>query len=203
MRDVTVKPGRKIYVTVNAYTRRMVEVPYVAKQTLRQALNQIERSGLTISKLVYEADMTSTDYVIKQKVGNKEILPTTQHRVAVGTGVTLHVSYQQQEQNTHTPRLVGLNLQQAKNTLWDNGLNLKKVVYDDSVEDLIARRKARVYKQSSKIGSSQRRGSEVTLYLTCDEALADSMSVIAAEELKEIEKQRRKALEEREAQEEL
>ena len=203
VRDVTVKPGRKIYVTVNAYTRRMVEVPYVAKQTLRQALNQIERSGLTISKLVYEADMTSTDYVIKQKVGNKEILPTTQHRVAVGTGVTLHVSYQQQEQNTHTPRLVGLNLQQAKNTLWDNGLNLKKVVYDDSVEDLIARRKARVYKQSSKIGSSQRRGSEVTLYLTCDEALADSMSVIAAEELKEIEKQRRKALEEREAQEEL
>ena len=203
VRDVTVKPGRKIYVTVNAYTRRMVEVPYVAKQTLRQALNQIERSGLTISKLVYEADMTSTDYVIKQKIGNKEIHPTTQQRVAVGTGVTLHVSYQQQEQYTHTPRLVGLSLQQAKNTLWDNGLNLKNVVYDDSVEDLIARRKARVYKQSSKIGSSQRRGSEVTLYLTCDEALADSMSVIAAEELKEIEKQRRKALEEREAKEEL
>ena len=200
VRDVTVKPGRKIYVTVNAYTRRMVDVPYVAKQTLRQALNQIERSGLTISKLVYEADMTSTDYVVKQKVGSKEILPSTNHRVAVGTGVTLHVSYQQQEQYTHTPRLVGLNLQQAKNTLWDNGLNLKQVVYDDSVEDLIARRKARVYKQSSKIGSSQRRGSEVTLYLTCDEALADSMSVIAAEELKEIEKQRRKALEEREAQ---
>ena len=203
VRDVTVKPGRKIYVTVNAYTRRMVEVPYVAKQTLRQALNQIERSGLTISKLVYEADMTSTDYVIKQKIGNKEIHPTTQQRIAVGTGVTLHVSYQQQEQYTHTPRLVGLSLQQAKNTLWDNGLNLKNVVYDDSVEDLIARRKARVYKQSSKIGSSQRRGSEVTLYLTCDEALADSMSVIAAEELKEIEKQRRKALEEREAKEEL
>ena len=203
VRDVTVKPGRKIYVTVNAYTRRMVEVPYVAKQTLRQALNQIERSGLTISKLVYEADMTSTDYVIKQKIVNKEIHPTTQQRVAVGTGVTLHVSYQQQEQYTHTPRLVGLSLQQAKNTLWDNGLNLKNVVYDDSVEDLIARRKARVYKQSSKIGSSQRRGSEVTLYLTCDEALADSMSVIAAEELKEIEKQRRKALEEREAKEEL
>ena len=203
VRNVTVKPGRKIYVTVNAYTRRMVEVPYVAKQTLRQALNQIERSGLTISKLVYEADMTSTDYVIKQKIGNKEIHPTTQQRVAVGTGVTLHVSYQQQEQYTHTPRLVGLSLQQAKNTLWDNGLNLKNVVYDDSVEDLIARRKARVYKQSSKIGSSQRRGSEVTLYLTCDEALADSMSVIAAEELKEIEKQRRKALEEREAKEEL
>ena len=78
---------------------------------------------------------------------------------------------------------------------------LAKVIYDDSVEDLIARRKARVYKQSSKIGTSLRRGSEVTLYLTCDENLADSMSVIAAEEIKELEKQRRKALEEREAKE--
>ena len=198
IREVTVKPGRKIYVTVNASTRRMVNIPYVAKQTLRQALNQIERSGLTISKLIYEPDMTSTDYVIKQSVNNREILPTTERNAPVGTGVTLYVSYQQEEQYTQTPRLVGLSLQQAKNILWDNALNLKQVVYDDSVEDLIARRKARVYKQSSKIGTSLRRGSEVTLYLTCDEALADSMSVIATEELRELEKQRIKALEEHE-----
>ena len=194
VREVTVKPGRKVYVTVNAYTRRKVDVPYVAKQTLRQALNQIERSGLTIAKLVYEADMTSTDYVVKQRVGNNEILPTSKRQAPVGTGVTLYVSYQQKEQNTHMPRLVGLSLQQAKSTLWDSGLNLAKVVYDDSVEDIIARRKARVYKQSSKIGTSLRRGSEVTLYLTCDNDLADSMSVIATEELKEAERKRREAL---------
>ncbi|MBO7264310.1 MAG: CofH family radical SAM protein [Alistipes sp.] len=194
VRDVTVKPGRKVYVTVNAYTRRKVDVPYVAKQTLRQALNQIERSGLTVAKLVYEADMTSTDYVIKQSVGNNEILPTSKRQAPVGTGVTLHVSYQQKEQNTQTPRLIGLNLQQAKSTLWDNGLNIAKVVYDDSVEDIIAHRKARVYKQSSKIGTSLQRGSEVTLYLTCDETLVDSMNIIATEELKELEKQRREAL---------
>ena len=93
VRDVTVKPGRKIYVTTNAYNRRMVDIPYVAKQTLRQALNQIERSGLTISKLSYEPDMTSTDYVLAQYVGRKEILPTTNGKYPVGTGVTLKVSY--------------------------------------------------------------------------------------------------------------
>lgn len=202
IRDVTVKPGRKVYVTVNAYTRRKVDIPYVAKQTLRQALNQIERSGLTISKLIYEADMTSTDYVIKQSVDNSEILPTSKRQAPVGTGVTLHVSYQQKEQNTQTPRLIGLNLQQAKNTLWDSGLNVAKVVYDDSVDDIIAHRKARVYKQSSKIGTLLRRGSDVTLYLTCDEALVDSMNIIATEELKQLEKQRREALLERENGEE-
>ena len=44
-RAVEVKPGRKIYLTINAYNRRMVTVPYVAKQSLRQAKNQLERAA--------------------------------------------------------------------------------------------------------------------------------------------------------------
>lgn len=182
LREVTVKPGRKIYVTVNAYTRRKVDVPYVAKQTLRQALNQLQRAGLSVERLEYVQDMTSTDYVTKQSIGDEEILPKTKLVVPVGTGVTLKVSYQAKEMTTTTPRLVGLNLQQAKSALWDHGLNVKDVVYDDSVDDIIACRKAKVYKQSSKIGSHQHRGSEVSLYLTCDKALIDSMNRVADKE---------------------
>jgi CofH subfamily radical SAM domain protein len=194
VREVTVKPGRKIYVTINAYSRRVVDVPFVAKQTLRQALNQIERSGLTISKLVYEPDMTSTDYVLRQYVDRREIQPTTSRKCPVGTGVTLTVSYRRDEQMVYTPRLVGLSLQQAKGVLWDNGLNVGRVVYDDSVEDLIAQRKARVYRQSQSLGTMLNRGDEVTLYLSCDENLVDSMNVIASRDLKSFEEQRRKAL---------
>jgi aminodeoxyfutalosine synthase len=194
VREVTVKPGRKIYVTINAYSRRMVDVPFVAKQTLRQALNQIERSGLTISKLVYEPDMTSTDYVLRQYVDRREIQPTTSRKCPVGTGVTLTVSYRRDEQMVYTPRLVGLSLQQAKGVLWDNGLNVGRVVYDDSVVDLIAQRKARVYRQSQSLGTMLNRGDEVTLYLSCDENLVDSMNVIASRDLKSFEEQRRKAL---------
>ena len=198
IREVTVKPGRKVYVTINAYTRRKVDVPYVAKQTLRQALNQIERSGLTIDRLVYKEDMTSTDYVVKQSIGGDEILPTTRVKVPVGTGVTLQVSYQEKEQYTSTPRLIGLSLQQAKNTLWDNGLNVADVVYDDSVDDLIACRKAKVYKQTSKIGTQLRRGNEVSIYLTCDKAIIDSMNKVATNDIKELERLRREAIAERE-----
>ncbi len=198
IREVTVKPGRKVYVTINAYTRRKVDVPYVAKQTLRQALNQIERSGLTIDRLVYKEDMTSTDYVVKQSIGGDEILPTTKVKVPAGTGVTLQVSYQEKEQYTSTPRLIGLSLQQAKNTLWDNGLNVADVVYDDSVDDLIACRKAKVYKQTSKIGTQLRRGKEVSIYLTCDKAIIDSMNKVATNDIKELERLRREAIAERE-----
>lgn len=195
VRDVTVKPGRKIYVTTNAYNRRMVDIPYVAKQTLRQALNQIERSGLTISKLSYEPDMTSTDYVLAQYVGRKEILPTTNGKYPVGTGVTLKVSYRRDESSVYVPRMVGLSLQQAKHVLWDSGLNVGKIVYDESVGDIISQRKARVYRQSKGLGTTLKRGSEVTLYLSCDEALVDSMNVIASKELKKVEAQRRRAIE--------
>ena len=195
VRDVTIKPGRKVYVTINAYSRRMVDIPYVAKQTLRQALNQIERSGLTVDKLVYEADMTSTDYVLKQYVEGREITPTTRRKCAVGTGVSLRVSYRREEQDVYTPRLVGLSLQQARSALWDSGLNVGKVVYDGSVEDIIARRKARVYKQSVSIGTQVKRGGEVTLYLSCDERMVDSMNVIATKELKSFEERRRKEIE--------
>ena len=132
--------------------------------------------------------------MLAQFVSSREITPTTSRRCEVGTGVTLRVSYRRDEQQVYAPRLVGLSLQQARKTLWDNGLNVGKVVYDDSVEDLIARRKARVYKQSIQLGTSLKRGSEVTLYLSCDEAMVDSMSVIASGELRKFEERRRKQL---------
>ena len=192
VRDVTVKPGRKIYVTINAYSRRQVDVPYVAKQTLRQALNQLERSGLTVDKLVYEADMTSTDYVEKQVVRGKEITPSSKRTVPVGTGVTLYVTYHRNDQNTMTPRVVGLSLAKAKSTLWDHGLNVGNIKYDESVGDIIERRTARVYMQSSAIGSSQRRGSKVDIYLSADDALVDSLRLIADKDAERAESKRRK-----------
>ena len=193
VRDVTVKPGRKVYLTINAYSRRMVDVPYVAKQTLRQALNQLEREGLTVQKIIYESDLTSTDYVLRQLVDGREVHPESKFKVAVGTGVTLHVSYRSEEQNTTVPRLVGLSFAQAKSAVWDNGLNIGKVVYDESVEDIVMRRKAKVYSQSLRQSSSVSRGSELSLYLTCDEELLETKRCEAETEAKRIEEERRKA----------
>ena len=192
VRDVTVKPGRKIYVTVNAFSRRQVDVPYVAKQTLRQALNQLERSGLTVDKLIYEPDMTSTDYVERQVVGGKEITSSSNRKVSVGTGVTLHVTYHRDNQTTYAPRIVGMSLAKAKASLWDHGFNVGKVVYDESVNDVIERRQARVYKQSVAIGSSHNRGTKVDIYLSANDNLVDSLRLVADKEAERAETERRK-----------
>lgn len=199
VRDVTVKPGRKIYVTINAYNRRQVQIPYVAKQTLRQALNQIERSGFTVEELIYQPNMTSTDYVERQMVGDTEVTSRSHLEMPVGTGITLYVNYQRENSNTVAPRVVGLSLAKAKSSLWDHGFNVGEIIYDESVGDIIDRRKARVYKQSVKIGSSYRRGTEVDLYLTTDDALVDSLRVEADKEMNRAEAARRKAQQEAEA----
>lgn len=199
VRDVTVKPGRKIYVTINAYNRRQVQIPYVAKQTLRQALNQIERSGFTVEELIYQPNMTSTDYVERQMVGDTEVTSRSHLEMPVGTGITLYVNYQRENSNTVAPRVVGLSLAKAKSSLWDHGFNVGEIIYDESVGDIIDRRKARVYKQSVKIGSSYRRGTEVDLYLTTDDVLVDSLRVEADKEMNRAEAARRKAQQEAEA----
>ncbi|MBO7220635.1 MAG: PASTA domain-containing protein, partial [Alistipes sp.] len=70
---VVVKPGRKVYVTINSVRQRMVDVPYVAGRSLRQAKNMLETAGLTIDHLEYAEDM-ATNYVLAEFVDGVEVL---------------------------------------------------------------------------------------------------------------------------------
>jgi hypothetical protein len=85
-----------------------------------------------------------------------------------------------------------MSLAKAKASLWDHGLNVGKIIYDESVGDVIDRRTARVYKQSAAIGSSQRRGAKVDIYLSVDDVMVDSLRLIADKEADRAESQRRK-----------
>ena len=60
-----VKPGRTVYLTINSYRQKSVEVPYVAERSLRQAKNMLEIAGLEIAELIYKPDM-ATNYVLEQ-----------------------------------------------------------------------------------------------------------------------------------------
>lgn len=199
VREVTVKPDRKIYLTVNAYTRRMIQVPYVANQSLRQAINQLERDGFNIGKLEYVAH-SYDGQVVEQRVNGKVITRTTNIKLPYGSSVTLKVGYRAGKQVTAVPQLMGMRLAQAKNALWTSGLNVNKIVYDETIENLKDRRLARVYMQTQPAKKGVVRGTKVSLYLTCDEHLIDSLSKISGRNSKYYDEQRR--LMEKEAEEE-
>ncbi len=163
---VEVKPGRKVYVTINAFGSKMVAVPYVAGRSLRQAKNMLEVAGLQIEKLVYRNDM-ATNYVLSQYVGDEQIKEGSQKDVVVGSGVTLYVGMSEDERTTKMPQLVGLTLAQAKSRLWELGLNVGKINMPEgaNIETL---KSALVYTQGVYSGVDVTLGTYVPFGLTLD-----------------------------------
>ena len=173
---VVVKPGRKVYVTINSLRQRMVTVPYVAGRSLRQAKNMLETAGLTIDHLEYAEDM-ATNYVLAEFIDGTEILEDSLAvQAEKGSGVVLHVGVASNDLSTAVPQVLGRTLFEAKNRLWESGLNIGEIEFDAGIPAL-ERNRAKVYQQSLFAGNEVAYGSRVALRLTLDIAKVDSMIV--------------------------
>ena len=193
-RGVEVKPGRTVYITINSFRQKMVPVPYVAGRSLRQAKNMLEIAGLEIAELIYRPDM-ATNYVLEEYCEGKPVTPTTRMEAEMGSGVTLYVGVEDGYGTTIVPRLVGLPLAQAKGRLWELGLNVGRVDFDEGV-NLLNQKDTRVYIQTPGAERSAALGSKVDLRLTLDEkklaryrAEAEKQAAVAAEERRAEEQQ--------------
>ena len=189
-KGVGVKPGRTVYVTINSYRQKMVTVPYVAGRSLRQAKNMLEVAGLGIEQIVYRPDL-ATNYVLEEYADGKRISEKSRVQLEAGSGVTLYVG-ESGSVSTLVPKTVGLHLQQAKSRLWELGLNIGKISFDEGI-NLLNQREARVYLQTPSAGSRARLGAKVDLKLTLDaakvtaqSAAADKEMIKAAEELRRL-----------------
>ena len=172
---VVVKPGRKVYITINSVHQRIVDVPYVAGRSLRQAKNMLEAAGLTIDYLEYAEDM-ATNYVLAEFVGAEEVLQDSLVvRAEMGSGVVLRVGVAPNE-TTVVPQVLGRTLYEAKSRLWESGLNIGEIDFDEGMP-VLERGRAKVYQQSLLPSADADYGSRVSLHLTLDATLVDSMIV--------------------------
>ena len=172
---VVVKPGRKIYVTINSVRQRMVDVPYVAGRSLRQAKNMLETAGLTIDHLEYAEDM-ATNYVLAEFVGAEEVLEDSLVvRAEKGSGVILRVGVAPNDM-TAVPQILGRTLYEAKSRLWESGLNIGEIEFDEGMPAL-ERNRAKVYLQSLLPTEEAAYGDRVSLHLTLDAVKVDSAIV--------------------------
>ena len=184
---VEVKPGRTVYITINSFREKMVPVPYVAGRSLRQAKNMLEIAGLEIAELVYRPDI-ATNYVLEEFCKGQPVTAETRMESEMGSGVTLYVGVEENNIGTIVPQLVGFALQEAKGRLWELGLNVGKVDFDEGI-NLLNQKKARVYAQIPVAEYTIALGARVDLKLTLDEkkiaeqvALAEKLAKEAAEE---------------------
>lgn len=185
---VEVKPGRTVYITINSFRQKMVPVPYVAGRSLRQAKNMLEIAGLEIKELIYRPDM-ATNYVLEQFYDRQQILAESRVEAEMGSGITLYVGVEPEENVALVPQVVGLSLRDAKSRLWESGLNVGKIDFEEGI-NLLNQKEARLYAQSPSAETATSLGSEVTLRLTLDtEKVKNSRT--------EAERQAREAMEER------
>ena len=192
-----VKAGRKVYVTINSFREKMVKVPYVAGRSLRQAKNMLEVAGLGIEKLIYENDI-ATNYVLAEIVDGKEMSNQSDVELEMGSGVVLKVGVEPDKNSTIVPKAIGQSLLSAKSRLWEQGLNVGKVVFDEDI-DLLNQKNARVYRQSLGHNTSAQLGASVSLWLTLDTEKIDKNSTESDRTAYKLEEERLRA--EREAQE--
>jgi len=162
-----VKKGRTIVLTINAFSPEMIAVPDLVGLPLRQALAQIETSGLQIGQLAYVSDIT-VDFVLKQKMHGQDIAPGDS--VQKGMMIDLVLGKGLSNQHTTLPNLVGLSLAGAKNQILGASLNLGAFMFDETVVSATDTIASFVYKQNPvfKPDATTQLGSSVYIWLTID-----------------------------------
>ncbi len=182
-----VKPGRRIFLTVNSYRQRMVRIPYVTGFSLRQAKNNLETAGLTIDELIYRPDI-ATNYILEQRYQGQIITPGSTLEAEQGSGITLIVGMGEEPTLQPVPKTVGFPLNEAQSRLWEVGLNIGKVEFDPGI-NLLNRNDAHVYAQSPEQGRYVTLGTPVTLKLTLDDKKVEQGSIASDKAAKQIAKE--------------
>ena len=86
--NTKVKPGRVVYVTINAFSPKTVTLPQLTDVSLRQARSMLEGIGIKNVKVV-EVMSEYKDLVLGVKCDGRKVLPGA--RVSVKSTITLEV----------------------------------------------------------------------------------------------------------------
>ncbi len=156
----SVKPGRRVYLTVNSGERPSVQLPDVRGASLREARNRLQAVGL-------RADDARLDTVPSQyanTVTRQE--PEPGDSLSEGASVTLWYSKGLGETYVTIPDLTGQTADEAQQSLLDQ--KLRSVVIENASTDPDAPQseaEPKVVRQSPKPGTRMRTGSEIRLFV--------------------------------------
>ena len=164
-----VKKNRRILLSINSVLPRQVTVPDVVNYSLRQAKTELIASGLQLGKLIYVEDI-ATNNVLSQQYKGKDIEPGTLLESDSKIDLVLGLNFASND-STYVPNVIGYKYNIAKDIIFDNSLNINKMLFDETVSTYIDSLEAFVYGQypAASDSTSVAMGSEVTLYLSLDE----------------------------------
>lgn len=166
-----VKKNRRILLTINAKSPKMVKMPSLVGYSLRQAQSELASSQLKIGKLIYTPDL-ATNNVLRQLYKGREIEPGVE--LPGESVIDLELGQNEADSLTFLPNLLGKPYSIIKDYLIDNSLNLGKVYFDSTVltfQDSLA---AFAYRQEPGLmgaDTSVFMGTPVNVYFSLDKTL--------------------------------
>ena len=120
-----VKENRKIYLTVNSYQPKSVNMPNLIDGSLKNAELVLESYGLKRGKITYKPDL-APNAVLEQMFEGKSIAPTTP--VLRGSKIDLIVGDGLGQRTFSVPRFIGLPIDEADFSIKGSGLNTGSVI---------------------------------------------------------------------------
>lgn len=165
--SLLVKPGRKIYLTVNQYSPPVIQMPNLVDLSLRQA--QVVARSYDLNITVQYRPAGCKGCVVEQLYKGKPIKAGTP--VVRESNIVLVVGEGNAGLMVPVPYLIGMSMEQVMLKLSEVGLNAGAEVYDETIGTARDSLRARVYKQRPSASSSVHvpAGSSVDVWLTLDE----------------------------------
>ncbi len=161
-----VKEGRRILLTINAVNAKEVMMPNLIGYSMRQAKAEILSKGLQIGRLEYVSDI-ATNNVLKQLHDGAEIAPGTM--IESESRIDLVLGLNNDDCVTYAPVVTGMKFRNAVEAIHDNSLNVKDIVFDETVTDYSDSLNAVVYRLDPDYGETPLlMGMDISLYLTTD-----------------------------------
>ncbi len=165
-----VKPGRTVYLTLNASQPKMIDMPQVTHISKRQAISVLEILGLKVRELQYKPEPQFVDMVLEQQYKGRRIEPGT--RIRRGEAITLVVGSHlgSKSGQATVPDLKGLGKADVQLALSLAGVKLGIVVECAGCNTAADSTFARVRRQSPSAGASNTMtmGGTIDIWLTTD-----------------------------------
>ncbi len=137
-----VKEGRKVYITISAYSPEKVIVPEVMDMTVRRAVSELEGAGLQGGKLTFiENDYKNA--ILGQSYRGKPIHEKTEVPKGSMIDLTVGLGALPNEAVTLAPFVLGKTPEDARRSILSASMNVGKEHYETDMDI----RYARVYKQ--------------------------------------------------------
>lgn len=164
-----VKPGRKVYLVLNANQPKMIDMPRLVDLSKRQAVSVLEIIGLKVKELQYRPD-PCVDCVVEQLYKGQPI--AADERIRRGEAITLVLGSGDKGERVAVPDLTGLTMRELRSVLLMASLNPGITVECVGCNNTIDSALARVRRQSPPVSAQSMipMGSAIDVWLTMDTA---------------------------------